>query len=56
MAFAIFFSCAPFSFFSNDERTWWLLREAPRSALVYAALGALFWILYAVERRRSRSL
>ena len=56
MAFAIFFSLSPFSFFSTGGRTWWLLRDAPASALVYAALGVVFWMIYAVERFRSRSL
>jgi ferric-dicitrate binding protein FerR (iron transport regulator) len=56
MAFAIFFSVAPFSFFSADGRTWWLLRDAPGSALVYATLGVVFWIIYVVQRRRSNSL
>ena len=56
MAFAIFFSLAPLSFFSTGERTWWLLRDAPTSAVVYAALGVVFWIIYAVERSRSRCL
>ena len=56
MALAIFFSLAPFSFFSADGRTWWLLRDAPGSALVYATLGVVFWIIYAVQRRCSNSL
>ena len=56
MAFAIFFSLAPFSFVAADGRTWWLLRDAPGSALVYAILGVAFWILYAVQRKRSNSL
>jgi ferric-dicitrate binding protein FerR (iron transport regulator) len=56
MALAIFFSVAPFSFFSADGRTWWLLRDAPGSALVYATLGVVFWIIYVVQRRRSNSL
>jgi len=56
MAAAIFFSLAPFSFFSTGERTWWLLRDATGSALVYAAIGVVFWIIYAVDRRRSQSL
>jgi len=56
MAFAIFFSLAPFSFFSADGRTWWLLRDAPGSALVYAGLAAVAWIFYVVERHRSRGL
>ena len=56
MAIAIFFSLAPFSFFSTSERTWWLLRDAPASAAVYAALAVVFWVVYAVARNRSRSL
>lgn len=56
MAFAIFFSLAPFSFVAADGRIWWLLRDAPGSALVYATLGVVFWIGYAVQRRNSNSL
>jgi len=56
MAFAIFFSLAPFSFVWTGGRVWWLLRDAPASAAVYGALGVVFWVIYAVERRRSRSL
>ena len=56
MAFAIFFSLAPFSFVWTSGRVWWLLRDAPASAVVYAALGVVFWVVYAVDRSRSRSL
>ena len=56
MAFAISFSLAPFSFVWTSGRVWWLLRDAPASAVVYAALGVMFWVIYAVERSRSRSL
>ena len=56
MALAIFFSLAPFSFVWTSGRVWWLLRDAPASAVVYAALGVVFWVIYAVERSRSRSL
>jgi anti-sigma factor RsiW len=56
MALAIFFSCAPFSYFSDDKRTWWMLRDATGSALVFAALGLVLWLIYAVDRRRWRSL
>ena len=56
MAFAIFCSLMPFSFVWTEQRVWWLLREAPASALIYAALGAVFWVIYALERKRSRSL
>ena len=56
MALAIFFSLAPFSFVWTSGRVWWLLRDAPASAVVYAALGVVFWVVYAVDRSRSRSL
>jgi ferric-dicitrate binding protein FerR (iron transport regulator) len=56
MAFAIFFSLAPFSFVWTSGRVWWLMREAPASAGVYAALGVVFWVIYAMERSHSRSL
>ena len=56
MALAIFFSLAPFSFVSVGGHSWWMLRDATGSALVYAALGVVFWILYALERRRANAL
>jgi hypothetical protein len=56
MALAIFFSLAPFSFFSIDGRTWWMLRDATRGAVIYAAIGGVLWILHAVSRHQSRSL
>jgi hypothetical protein len=55
MAIAIFLSLAPFSFSSDGGRTWWMLRDATGSAFVYATLGLVFWIIYAVDRRRSKS-
>ena len=42
MAVAIFFTLAPFSFFSMNGQTWWMVRDTPRTALVYAAIGAVF--------------
>jgi hypothetical protein len=56
MALAIFFSLAPFSFLYTEGRLSWFLRDAPWSALVYAAIGVVFWILYFVQRHRSQSL
>ena len=56
MALAIFFSVAPLSFASVGGHSSWMLRDAPGTALIYASIGVLFWILYAVERRRSQSL
>lgn len=56
MALAIFFSLAPFSFLYTEGHLWWFLRDAPRSALVYAELGVVFWFFYFAARRRSKSL
>jgi len=56
MALAIFFSLAPMSSFVDDRRSWWMLRDAPGTALIYAMIGVVFWIIYAVDRSRSKSL
>lgn len=56
MGVAIFFSLAPFSFVVANSQNWWMLRDAPRCAAVYAVVGVTFWGLYALERHRSRSL
>jgi anti-sigma factor RsiW len=56
MALAIFFSLAPMSSFVDDRRSWWMLRDAPGAALIYGLAGVVLWILYAVDRHRSKSL
>jgi ferric-dicitrate binding protein FerR (iron transport regulator) len=56
MGFAIFFSVAPLSVISIDGHIWWFLRDATGTALIYAAVGVVFWILYAVQGRRLNSL
>jgi ferric-dicitrate binding protein FerR (iron transport regulator) len=56
MALAIFFSLAPFSFAFGEGKSWWMLRDAPGSALVYAGLAVVLWSLYAIERRRTQDL
>jgi ferric-dicitrate binding protein FerR (iron transport regulator) len=56
MALAIFFSLVPMSSFVDDRRSWWMLRDAPGTALIYAVIGVVFWIIYAVDRSRSKSL
>ena len=56
MAFAIFFTLAPFSFVFTNATTWWMPRDAPKSAAIYGVIGMVLWIVYALERRRSRSL
>jgi hypothetical protein len=56
LATAIFFSLMPLSFCFTGEKTWWMLRDAPMSALAYGILGAAGWVAYAIERHRSRGL
>jgi hypothetical protein len=56
MALAIFFSIAPFSFAYTGGHTHWFLLEAPKAALIYGALGVVFWIAFFVVRHRSRTL
>jgi ferric-dicitrate binding protein FerR (iron transport regulator) len=56
MALAIFFSLAPFSFYYADGRTWWCLRDAPWSTLIYTTFAVVLWICYFVKRRHARSL
>ena len=56
MGVALFFSLTPFWFVSTDTISWWMLRDAPKSAAIYVSIGAVLWIIYVVERRRSRSL
>ncbi len=56
LGLAIFFSLAPFSILFTKERTYWLLREAPGTALVYGALALVFWIIWRAMRNRSPNL
>jgi hypothetical protein len=56
LAAAVFFSLSSLAFYSNGRETWWMLRDAPRSAFVYIAIGIVFWTAWALERRRSRVL
>jgi len=52
LGFSIFFTLVPFSFLATEERTYWLLLEAPRSAMVYAAFAIIFWVAYIITRKR----
>jgi len=56
LGMAIFFSVAPFSLVFHKGGHYWLFRESPTSALLYAVLGVICWVAYAVMRHRSRSL
>jgi len=56
LGLAIFFSLAPFSVLRTEGKTYWLLREAPGTALIYGALALACWIVWTVLRHRSHSL
>ena len=56
MAFAIFFSVAPFSFLHTGGRTYVFLLEAPTAALIYGIIAVVLWIAYAIVRSRSKNL
>jgi hypothetical protein len=56
MGLAIFFSLVPFSFLATGERTYWLLIEYPRTALIYGVIGVGCWIAYATLRHNSKTL
>lgn len=56
MGLALFFSLAPFSFHVGGGTSWWMLRDAPGSAAIYATLGLALWIAWFWERHRSKCL
>ena len=53
MGLAIFFSLVPFSFLVTSERIYWLFRESPGSAIVYAVIGVALWGGYFLMTRSS---
>ncbi len=56
MASAIFCSLAPFSFFSTEEKFYWLFSYSPTSALIYGILGICLWATYWVVKRKTHNL
>ncbi len=56
--FAIFFSLTPLSVWrlEGDTRTHWLMLEHPITAAIYAAIGVILWIAYALLRNHNRAL
>ena len=56
MAFAIFFSLAPLSFYgnSNEGLVWMMLVDSPTAAAVYFAIGLTFWGAYFLHARGLR--
>jgi ferric-dicitrate binding protein FerR (iron transport regulator) len=56
LGLAIFFSLTPFSVLHTGEKTYWLFREAPGTALIYGTLALICWSAWTVMRHRSASL
>ena len=56
MGRAIFFSLAPLSISNINGQVWWCLRDSPKTALIYATIAVVLWVLYALNRKSSRSL
>ncbi len=56
LGFAILFSLAPFSFECHEGIFHWVYRDAPVSAMIYGAVGLIFWCVYIVSSRRIRTI
>ncbi len=56
MGFAIFFSLVPFSFVASDEHSFFMLLDAPLSALFFAICSIPLWIGYFIVKRKSGDL
>jgi hypothetical protein len=55
LALAIFFSLCPFSFIHTGDRSYFLFAESPQSALPYAVVAVIFWIIWVFMKRRARA-
>ena len=56
MGFAIFFSCATFSFVYDQRNIHWIVLSSLNATLFYGTLGIGFWITYFIIKRRTDSL
>ena len=56
LAFAIFFSLCPFSFYSSDERSYFLFLDHPSDALIYVVFAVVFWVIYFGIKRKLRAV
>jgi hypothetical protein len=54
MALAIFFSLCPFSFIKGTDGSYFLISESPNSAMIYGAIGLVFWGIWAMMKRQAR--
>jgi hypothetical protein len=55
LAFAIFFSLCPFSFYHTDNGSTFLFLEHPSEALIYVPFAMVFWGMYFGIKRRLRT-
>jgi hypothetical protein len=51
MGFAIFFSCATFSFVYDQGNIHWIVLSSLNATLFYGTLGIGFWVAYFITRR-----
>ncbi len=56
IGFAIFLSLVPFSFYSNEEHSFFMLVDAPLTALLFAICSIPLWIGYFIVKRKSNDL
>ena len=56
MGFAIFLSLVPFSFVVSDEYSFFMVVDAPLSALFFAICSVPLWIGYFIVKRKSSDL
>ncbi|MGD1045250.1 MAG: hypothetical protein ABR936_07995 [Bacteroidota bacterium] len=55
LAFAIFFSLCPFSYYHTDNGSAFLFLEHPTEALIYVPFAVVFWGIYFGIKRRLRT-
>jgi hypothetical protein len=55
LAFAIFFSLCPFSYYHTDNGSTFLFLEHPSEALIYVSFAVVFWGVYFGIKRRMRT-
>jgi hypothetical protein len=56
LAFAIFFSLCPFSYYHTDNGSAFLFLEHPSEALIYVPFAVVFWSIYFGIKRKLRAV
>jgi hypothetical protein len=55
LAFAIFFSVCPFSYYHSDNGSAFLFLDHPSEALIYVPFAVVFWCIYFGMKRKLRT-